>query len=545
MDMSHMDATPPLPTATKTDHLPDDPAILKRMVLELIATLQETRQEREQLQQRLHLLLQRLYGPRSERFNPNQALLFADADQPAETASPAKDQADAPDLSETASTPASKRKGHGRKRPPKDLPHEPAHYRLTEAELLCPDCGNLREEIGTQTTSQLDYRPASGFIRDHVEHKYACPCCSKNGQPHIVAAQKPEQPLGKGSPGAGLLAYLIVSKYLDHLPLYRLERILERHGLELSRSTTCDWLAGCARKLQPLYELMKTSLLQSRVLHTDDTPVKRQDAADDETRQSRLWVYLGDGQHPYNLFDFTRDRKRDGPQHFLEGYVGYLQADAFAGYDALYLPDALTGNARITEVACNAHARRKFYEARHSNSAAAHQALAYYGQLYEIERRAGEVPADRREHVLLQMRQDLATPILAKFRAWLSEQQQVLLPKDPFREAVNYALNQWEALCRYTAAGFLAIDNNWAEREMKRIAIGRKNWLFFGSAQGGETAAVLFTFTSTCQRLGIEPWAYLKDVLTRLPTTPPEQLVDLLPDHWQAANAAVTATPSV
>jgi hypothetical protein len=272
-------------------------------------------------------------------------------------------------------------------------------------------------------------------------------------------------------------------------------------------------------------------VLASRVIHTDDTPVKRQDAADDETRQSRLWTYLGDVAHPYNVFDFTINRRRDGPQKFLQGYVGYLQADAFSGYDGLYLPEPQTGTARILEVACNAHARRKFYEARHSNESASHQALAYYSQLYEIERQAKEMP----EEVRRQMRQDLAVPILDQMHTWLEGLQKQLLPKDPFREAVNYALNQWQALCCYTSAGFLAIDNNWAEREMKRIAIGRKNWLFFGSAEGGKTAAILFTFTSTCHRLSINPWAYLRDVLTRLPTTPPDQLTDLLPDRWQAA----------
>jgi transposase len=199
----------------------------------------------------------------------------------------------------------------------------------------------------------------------------------------------------------------------------------------------------------------------------------------------------------------------------------------------LYLPEPETGTARIVEVACNAHARRKFYEARISNASAAHQALAYYRQLYEIERQAKDVS----EEVRWQMRQDLAVPILDKMSTWLEQVQQDLVPKDPFREAINYALNQWQALCCYTSAGFLAIDNNWAEREMKRIAIGRKNWLFFGSAQGGKTAAVLFTFTSTCHRLGINPWAYLHDVLTRLPTTSKEQLADLLPDRWQAAQA--------
>jgi transposase len=515
------------PTAAPTapvPALPDDPVVLKQMILELLATLQEARHEREQLRQRLQLLLQRLYGPRSERFDPNQPLLFADLNEAAQETTTAAAQEDA--------KPARKHTPHGRKRPPQDLPHVPVHHTLSAAELLCPSCGTPRVEIGTQTSSQLDYKPASLFVVEHIEHKYACPCCSQQGQPpQIVAARKPEQPLGKGSPGAGLLAHLIVNKYADHLPLYRQERITQRQGLDLARSTTCDWMAQCAQRLQPLYELMKRSVLASRVILTDDTPVKRQDAADDETRQSRLWGYLGDAAHPYNVFDFTINRKRDGPQQFLQGYAGYLQADAFSGYDRLYLPDPQTGTAGIVEVACNAHARRKFYEARTSNAGAAHQALAYYRQLYEIERQAKEVS----EEVRLRMRQDLAVPILDKMHTWLEQLAKELLPKDPFREAVNYALNQWTALCRYTSAGFLAIDNNWVEREMKRIAIGRKNWLFFGSAQGGQTAAVLFTFTSTCHRLGINPWAYLHDVLTRLPTTPQEQLADLLPDRWQAA----------
>jgi transposase len=540
IDMSHTDATPASPIPNP-EHLPDDRALLKHMILELIATLQETRQEREQLQQRLHLLLQRLYGPRSERFHPNQPLLFADANQPAEDTPEAKPTAD----EETPPTPARKRQGHGRKRPGQNLRHEPVHHRLSEAELPCPECGMPRQEVGTETTPQLDYRPASCFVTDHIEHKYACPQCSQAGRPQFAEAHRPEPPLGKGSPGAGLLAHLMVSKYDDHLPLYRQEHMLARQGLELSRSTTCDWMAACAAKLRPLCERMKAIMLASQVLHTDDTPVKLQGAAPEATKLGRLWVYLGDAQHPYNVFDFTPNRRRDGPQRFLQSFRGYLQADAFSGYDCLYLPDAESGQPRIQEVACNAHARRKFYEARQSNAAGAHQALAYYGQLYEIERGAKETPAGVRAEALLQMRQDLALPILEKFHAWLLEQARTALPKSPFGEAVSYALNQWSALCRYTEAGFLAIDNNWAEREMKRIAIGRKNWLFFGSAKGGDTAAVLFTFTSTCRRLGIEPWSYLQDVLTRLPTTLPEQLTDLLPDRWQAAKAAQAPDPSI
>lgn len=530
--MSLSDAPPALPPPAP-EQLPDDPAVLKRMILELLATLHERDRDLEAARARLQQLLQRLYGPRSERFDPNQPLLFADVDPATATAEAATAP---PPVDAAAARP--QRQGHGRKPAPKNLPHEPVHHRLSEAELPCPACGTPRVEIGTATTEQLDYRPASLFVLEHIEHKYACPCCSNQGTPQIAAATKPAQPLGKGSPGAGLLAYLIVSKYLDALPLYRLEQILLRQGLDLSRKTTCDWMAQCARRLEPLYDLMKDAVLRSRVLHTDDTPVKFLGAAPGATTQGRIWAYLGDPHHPYNVFDFTPNHKRAGPQQFLANFTGYLQADAFSGYDALYLPQAAPGVPRIHEVACNAHARRKFYEARSSAAAGAHQALAYYGRLYEIERQAKTLP----EALRLQLRQDLAVPILEEFHGWLVAQQRDALPKSPFGEAVTYALNQWEALCRYTTAGFLAIDNNWAEREMKRLAIGRKNWLFFGSVQGGRTAASLFTFTATCHRLGVEPWAYLQDVLTRLPTTAATALPDLLPDRWLAAHTPPPAT---
>lgn len=522
------------PQPAPPDSLPDDPATLKRMVLELIATLAETRHEREQLQRRIELLLHRIYGRRSERFDPNQPLLFPDLNQAPDLPSPAA--AASPADTEPQASKKKNRHKHGRKQLPKNLEHKEEHHRLTAAELACPACGTQREEIGTETTPQLDYKPASIFIRDHIEHKYACPCCSKKGQPQFVAASKPPQPLGKGSPGAGVLAFILVTKYYDHMPLYRQEPMFERQGFNLSRSTACDWMAGCARCLEPLYELMKFEVLQSAVLWTDDTPVKLQGGDPEETKQSRLWAYLGDARHPYNVFDFTLNRRRDGPQKFLENYRGYLHADAFSGYDALYFPVVETGQARIIEVACNAHARRKFYEARASDELRSHQALAYYHQLYDIERHAKDKPEDVRLH----MRQDLAVPILNTFHAWLEAQDRELLPKSPMKEAFTYALNQWQALCRYTEAGFLTIDNNVAEREMKQIAIGRKNWLFFGSPQGGNTAAILYTFTSTCRRLAIEPWAYLQDVLTRLPTLPKERLADLLPDRCKPAPTPAT-----
>jgi transposase len=251
-------------------------------------------------------------------------------------------------------------------------------------------------------------------------------------------------PIAKGLPGPGLLAHLIVSKYTDHMPLHRLQRAYERQGYFLHRSTLCDWLGACADLLRPLYDLMVGAVLQSRGIHTDDTPVKLQELGTHLLSTARLWVYLGDAAHPYNVFDFTVNRKRDGPQRFLTNYQGYLQADAFSGYDGLYLPDARKPQARITAVACNAHARRKFYEARGSDALRSHQALAYYRQLHELERQAKDFSDAQR----LPMRQELALPILGQFHKWLEAQRPEVLPKSPLGEAIGYALNNWAALSR-------------------------------------------------------------------------------------------------
>ena len=621
-----------LPGATpSTDHLPDDPVLLKRMILELLATLSATRHDNDELRQRLDRLLRRLYGPKNERFDPNQPFLFNEVVDPSTNAPAAG-------LSATPEPESSPRRArpHGRQRLPERLPREPVHYTLPEAERLCPCCGHQRIDIGVDKSEQLDYRPASIFVTEHIVHKYLCPQCSGKAKPDVVVttaestinvattttaeataqamtpepvvsaaseqstdtvlpeastesepktapaastvsapdldaatapsvaaatgtatvpvdpstiepaprstaiitAPRPAVLLPKCLAGPGLLAHIVVSKYADHVPLHRQEHILARHGVDLTRSTMCDWMAACAHALTPLYDLMVEHIVQSRVLHTDDTPVKLLLHSVDVTALGRIWVYLGDRQHPYNVFDFTPNRKRDGPQAFLRNYRGYLQADAFAGYDILYLPDPIDGQTFIVEVACNAHARRKFHDARGSDDLRACQALAYYSQLFELERRAKDMDESQR----LRLRQDLAVPILDKFKTWLDEQKSQVLPKSPMAEAIGYALNNWTALVRYTEAGYLAIDNNWAEREMKKIALGRKNWLFFGTKNGGRTAAVLLTFTSTCQRLGVEPWAYLQDVLTRLPLTPPSRLASLLPDHWQAARQAGPAT---
>jgi transposase len=565
--------TAPLPTP---DQLPDDPATLKRMILELLATLRRERQDKEGLQQRLHLLLQRLYGRKSERCHPDQPLLFPDEEPLTEGVEQTAAQ---PASAVESAAPGSQRraKPHGRRPLPEQLERREVHHELSAAERLCV-CGQMRLDIGSDSGGeQLDWQPACYFVWQHRIHKYLCPVCASKrsaalaataettaaattdrepmpaatvpSDPSaaaappaplgaaIVAAAKPAMPIDKGLPGPGLLAHIIVSKYFDHLPLYRQENISERQGVLIPRSTSCDWMAACAHLLRPLYDLMVTAVCQSLWLHTDDTPVQNLDHAPGTTDKAHFWIYYGDRTHPYNVFDFTVNRQRDGPQTFLADFHGYLHADAFSGYDALYLPDPRADVPAIKEVACNAHARRKFHEAKGSDALRAHQALAYYGQLYDLERAAKDNAFDDAQR--WQMRRELAVPILEQFHGWLESQQAEVLPKSPLAEAIGYALNNWSALIRYTEAGFLAIDNNVAEREMKRIAIGRKNWLFVGSAKGGETAAVLFSFTSTCHRLGLEPWAYLRDVLERLPRLPTEQLGKLLPDRWQAARQQV------
>ena len=472
------------------------------------------------------------YGPRTERFDPDQPLLIPDAFEPA-----ASEPADmAPPPPEPRSEPAKTARPHGRRPLPKDLPREPRVYVLTEAERRCPECGETRTQISEEHSEQLDYRPASLFVVDHIRCTYACPHCE--GQ--VVTAGKPAQPIDKGLPGPGLLAHVTTEKYVDHIPLYRQERRLARQGVELSRSTLCDWMAGTAGILEPLYELMKTLILVCGVVHTDDTSVKVRDTERKIKATGRLWAYLGDHRHPYNVFDFTMSHKRDGPSRFLEGFRGFLQADAFSGYDGIY------AGGDVVEVGCNAHARRKFIEAQTSDPARAAAALAHYRELYAIEKQIkaelAQLPTDTEETtraaIRLRVRQEKAVPIWEAFWRWLEAERPNVLPKSPLAGALGYLQNNKEALQRYTGSGYLSIDNNVAEQHMKTIATGRKNWLFTGSEAGGKTMAILFSVVSSCQRHGHDPFVYLRDVLTRLPELPPERLVELLPDRWKPAETA-------
>jgi transposase len=505
--------------------LPDDPSVLKQMIAELLRELRRARRDQAEVQQRLDALVRRLYGPRPEPVHPDQPLLFPEAAAPEPPPPAAADEA------------TSKRRGrsqpHGRRRPARTLRREPQRYELTAAERLCPECGHERREIGVETTSQYDYRPAEVFVIEHQRVKYACPCCA--GQ--VVIAPKPPQPIDKGLPGAGLLAQIIVDKYLDHIPLHRSEQRFGRLGAALPRSTMCDWMAAAAGLLTPLCQLLKEWVLQSKVLHTDDTTVPVRDETRSDHRYGRLWNYIGDADHPGVVFDYTTTHKRDGPATFLAGFRGFLQADAYGAYDGIYIGS----NGAIVEVGCWAHARNKFNAAASTEPERVLAVKAWVRKLYDVEDEAKALSSAER----LRLRQEKSVPLLTTLCQWLLAQRTQVLPKSPFAAAITYVLNQWQALNRYTTDGDLHIDNNVSERLLKLIGMGRINWLFLGSDQGGRTAAVLFSFTATCKHLGIDAFAYLRDVLERLPTHPAERLEELLPHRWQAARrAAAEPSPS-
>jgi transposase len=491
-----------------------DVATCHALIAELSASLEQERRIREQLEAHVQQLLRRLYGRSSEKLDLAQLALFA------EIIAAAAPQV-APD--EPAAPPVTK-KGHGRKRPPKELPRIRVEHEVPPEQRVCEECGKEKERIGEEISEQLDYVPASLVVIEHVRPILACTCC----QEHVVTAPKPAQPIEKGLAGPGLLAQVVTSKYCDHIPLYRQESIFARHGVDLSRTTMCGWVMACAELTWPVVEAMIARVLESKVIHTDDTPVRVQG---DKTGAytGRFWTYVGDGSHPFTVYDYTPSRKRDGPMTFLKDFgkntdmPRYLQADAFGGYDGIY------AGGRILEVACMAHARRKFYDARNTDVNRAHHALAWIRQLYDVESDAKTLDAGVRRA----LREERSRPILEDWREWLDAESIKVLPKSPIGQAVQYALNQWTALNRYLQDGDLDIDNNQAERALRGIAIGRKNWLFLGNDRGGRAAAIFYSLISSAKRHGHDPFVYLRDLFMRIPTHPNKALAELLPDRWR------------
>jgi transposase len=545
--------------AMATRPLPDDPALLKQMVIEhraelvrhraelahrqsLIEQIRREAADRIQAMQQRHkaemdAILRRFYGPRCERFDPRQLLLFG---LTVAEELPVDPKAVLAETGQKLTTRRINHHRHGRQQLPAHLPRIEILHDLTEDQKKCPCCGEARQQIGSEVSEQLEFVTASFQVLKHIRHKYACKtcsdgCCRCDGHAQIEVATRTPQPIEKGLPGPGLLAHVITSKLADHLPLYRLESIFGRYGVDISRSTMCAWMLAAGELAKPLTDLMARRVKQSQVIHTDDTRVPVQDEqVEGRCKSGRIWAYLGDLNNPYDVYQYTPDRTRAGPQGFLESYKGYLQADAYGGYDGVY------HKGDVIEVACWAHARRKFFDARDTDGARSAAMLEMVRQLYAVEDEAKLLNDDARR----ELRQQKSVPILARIRVWLDEQIKVVLPRSAMALAINYTLNQWDALCRYCEQGHLDIDNNTAERAMKRIAIGRKNWLFAGHDTAAQSHARLYTLIASAQRHGVDPQRYLTSVLAKIGQTPISELEQFLPDVWKRDDASTPSTPS-
>jgi transposase len=481
--------------------LPEDVDTLQQMVMHLLADLDD-------LNKQLAWYKRYVFGRRSEQLDPSQLTLFeglgAEAEEPPQETPVA------------ALSSPKKRNGHhkGRRPLPADLPRERIEHHPPQEELICSGCGHHKEIIGQEVTEQLDYVPASFVVRQHIRYKYAC----KNCQGNVSIAELPAFAIEKGRPGNGLLAHVLTSKYADHLPLHRMEGIFARHGIDIQRSTLCDWVGGCAELVSAIVGDIKRRVLSSAKIHTDDTPVPVQTKDCKRTRDGYLWAYIGEQNDV--VFDYTPTRIRDGPIEFLGDYAGFVQADAYQGYDKLF------AQGKCIEVGCWAHTRRKFFDAKETDPARAYQMLALIGQLYDVERRVKEDNLDAAG--IERLRQEQSRPILGQIKSCLDGWSVQVLPRSPIGKAITYALGQWTALNRYVDNGILSIDNNLAERILRMVVIGRKNWLFAGSDNGGKRAAIIYSLTASCKLCGIDPFAYLRDVIDRVSTHPASRISQLV-----------------
>jgi len=470
----------------------------------------------------------RYYGPRADRLQSSadlaQMLLNFAEEMDRKPVNPA----DVPSRCEPAEElrRVKRRKGRRNLANFENLPVTTQVHELSEAERACPCCGIERKEIGRDESWQVEYFPGHFERIHHVRKKYVCAGCESNGNnPQMETAAKPDAAIEKGMAGPALLAYIATSKFSDYLPLYRLEDIFERQGFQISRATQSVWCGDIADLAEPLWELMAERVRASHVVATDDTimPMLRTG----HCANARMWVYVGDNDHPYNVFDFTLNRGRDGPKYFLKNYNQVLLADGYGGYNGV-----VVGN-QIARAGCWAHLRRKIIEAEKTAPEIAREAIEMVRVLYAAEKQARDLSVMAR----LELRQQESAPVLAELRDKLLEWKQQLLPKHPMAEAVNYALGQWTELNVFCSDGAVAIDNNVSEREMKRIVLNRKNSLFVGNPRGGGTAAILASLTSTCRRHDIDPQLYLTRLLTNLSQLRKSELPNWLPDQWKRLQA--------
>jgi transposase len=484
-------------------------------------TIAEQQATIDRLTADIALLKRAMFSSRRERFidDPRQGFLFNSAELNI-AKQPGAEELETPEPEKKPTRRTSR--GRGRRVFPQFLQRTRVEHLLNDEEIP-PD---LRDDASAKRFfkkigEQLEYEPPKVHVIEHYQEVIVRD--DESGETTILSASKAPQLIDSYA-APGLLAYLTTSRFADHLPYYRQEDILSRIGFRIDRSTQWRWMRALSEAVEPLADLMRRLVLESFVLGVDETPVRMLDLAAPGSVKSYLWSTVGDRGHPYDCFYFTLNRTRAGPEHFLAGFQGYLQSDAYICYERIAL-----AREGILKVACWAHARRKFEEVHFTGpSVRTHTAMGYFQRLYDIEDRARTFNDGERYG----LRQEEARPLVTNFHEWLLDQYERELPKSKLRGAIGYMVNRWDGFSRYLDHGAIPIDNNRTEASLKYAILGRKAWLFFGNERGGETAATLFTLTKSCNRHRIDPYAYLRDVIIRMPSMSASELVALLPDRW-------------
>ena len=503
----------------------------------------------EEYQLKVDALLKRIYGQKSEksRYSEGQMLLspelFGEKDddgpgntEPDDEVEDTSDTCDveADDSDDTQNNGKRKRKGgHGRSKLPQHLERRVVE-RVDVDDPKCDECGKERPILRVEQSERLNYIPAKVIVDvTEVVIRGPLPCECDTEAPKLLRPELPSRPIDRGMPGVDLLNCIVIGKYLYHLPHYRqATKTLKDAGFNLSKQTLWDWTRKTSELLEPLWELMHRRQLEVTHLAADETTANmvKKGEPGRRAKTTYLWQYYGldDGPAPYTVFRFALSRERAEPRAYLDGFEGTLLTDGYSAYDSL--PDVILAN-------CMAHARRKFDEAAATSPIIAAQVIVLIGKLYQIESECASLDADARRAV----RQEKSAPILLRLRLYIEEKQSKVTPQSPIGKAIAYMLNRWEGLCRFVDDGHLPIDNNAVEREMKAIATGRKNWLFFGSERGGRAAAIIYSIIASARRHDLDVWQYLGDVLRRLADLKPGELPTLLPDAWKQARPAAAA----
>jgi transposase len=515
--------------------LPDLNVLPADALRALILAQHEQLLSREREIEHLKLLLAKLhrmqFGRKSEKLQRQIEQLELRLEELESNRSEKESNASAPAAVVESSTPAAAKPV--RRALPDHLPRETRRHEPKET--VCPQCQGELRKLGEDVSEMLEYVPASFRVIRHVRTKLSCTKCDC-----IVQAEALSRPIERGLAGPGLLAHVLVSKYCDHQPLYRQSEIYARQGVELERSTLADWVGGCSRLLAPLVEALRRYVMAAGKLHADDTPVPVLAPGQGKTKTGRLWTYVrddrpaGDSAAPAVWFTYSPDRKGEHPERHLEKFRGTLQADAYSGLNQLY------ENGRIEHAACWAHVRRHFYDLEQAHaSPVAREALERIGALYGIEETIRGKPPDERRAI----RQARSKPLLDSLREWFEATLTKLSRKSETTAAIRYALTRWDALLRFVDDGRIEMDNNAAERSLRGVALGRKNYLFAGSDAGGERAAAIYSLIGTAKLNGLDPEAYLREVLTRIADHPINRIEELLP--WNLAISVSSARENV